>query len=148
MKLIVILLMPVVLYLLYRIAVPKRKETQKESDTLPKKPVDISEVVVKSRFVRPGTGQPRTTHTTSLKTDFEEEKPDIFASESGKKEAAIPPERLDDAFTSEPNPEDLDIEPDENEAGATDKPEAEVDTEEEAEELRQVLGRDAEQAAQ
>ena len=150
MKLLVILLMLAVLYLLYRIAVPKRKDTKKESSHPPKQAIDTSEVVVKSRFVIPQVGQPRTTHTTSLKTDFQEEKQDIFAAETPKKEAAIPPERLDDAFASEPNPDDLDIEPGENEAGANEEPNAEPDTEvdgeEEAEELRQTLGRDAERA--
>ncbi|MDR2968102.1 MAG: hypothetical protein LBV32_00690 [Tannerellaceae bacterium] len=146
MKLLVILLMLAALYLLYRIAVPKRKDTKKESSHPPKQPIDLSEVVVKSRFVIPQAGQPQPTHTTSLKTDFQEEKPDIFAAEIEKKEAAIPPERLDDAFASEPNPDDLDIEPGENEAGADDEPETEVDGEEEAEELRQTLGRDAERA--
>jgi hypothetical protein len=150
MKLLVILLMLAVLYLLYRIAVPKQKGMKKENATPSKTPIDINEVVVKSRFVLPDRSNTAQHADSKDESGKPEEKQDIFAAETEKKEVAIPPDRLDDAFASEPNPDDLDIEPGENEVGADDEPnaerEADVDGEEEAEELRQTLGRDAERA--
>jgi hypothetical protein len=140
MKILVILIMLAALYLLYRIAFPKERETKKGGDILQKKQIDTSEVVVKSRFVRPDFRQLQPARTASLKTDYQEEKPDIFVSETKKREVTIPVEKLDKIFNEEPNPEDLDIEPDENET------DVEVDVEEEAEELRQVLGQDLQQA--
>jgi hypothetical protein len=90
-----------------------------------KRQIDPSEVVVKSRFVRPPVGQPQPTPATPSEADFQTEKPDTFAIRNGE------PDLPDD----EPDPDDLDIEPDENER---------VPDMEEAEELRQTLGRDAE----
>jgi hypothetical protein len=141
MKILVILMMLATLYWFYRIAFPKSKEMKKGDEIPPQRPIEISEVVVKSRFVRPGLGQPKTSAATSLGTDPQAEKPDIFATGNEKKEAVIPPEKLDEIFSEEVNPEDLDIERDENEADA----DRVVDGEEEAEELRQALG-DAGQA--
>lgn len=142
MKIIAIIMMLAALFLLYRIAYPKRQQTKKEGDTPRKKAIDISNVVVKSHFVRPVPAQPQTTHTAPLESDFQTEKPDIFVPGNEKREAVVPPERFDEAFAEEPDPEDLDIEPDENETGV----DAEVDYDEEAEELRQILGRNAERA--
>jgi hypothetical protein len=136
MKFLAILIMLAALWLLYRIAYPKRQEAKRGGDAPKKRRIDPSEVVVKSSFVRPSVGQPRTTTATSVKADSQMEKADIFAAANEKRDAAIPPERLDDAFSEEPDPNDLDIEPDENEVGA------QTDIEE-AEALRQMLGRNA-----
>lgn len=138
MKPLAILIMLAALFLLYRIAYPKRQEAKRGGDTPRKREIDIGGVIVKSRFVRPLPGQARTTPATPPKTDFQAEKADIFAAENGKREVAVPPERLNDAFADEPDPDDLDIEPD---AMETDS-----DTDEEAEELRRALGRDAQRA--
>lgn len=143
MKVLVILIMLAALYLLYRIACPKRQGTKKEGGNPPKHPIDISEVVVKSRFVLPDRSNSAQHADRKQESDTQQEKPDIFAPETEKKAVAIPPDRLDEAFSSEPNPDELDIEPDENETVATNETETEVDSEEEAEELRQTLGGDA-----
>lgn len=143
MKVLVILIMLAALYLLYRIACPKRQKPKKEGGNPPKHPIDISEVVVKSRFVLPDRSNSAQHADRKQESDTQEEKADIFAPETEKKAVAIPPDRLDEAFSSEPNPDELDIEPDENETVATNETETEVDSEEEAEELRQTLGGDA-----
>jgi len=142
MKTAALMIMLVALYLLYRIAFPPKPTETKKSDAPPrKKETDVSQVVVKSRFIRPNAGLLQTTHSSDLKADSQEENQHIFASGNEKKGAVIPSERLNEVFGEEPNPEELDILPDEEE-------EAEVtDLEEEAEDLWQTLGRDAELAA-
>jgi hypothetical protein len=140
MKVLAMFIMLTALYVMYRIAFPKRPETKTDNETTQKSAVDISDVVTKSRFVRPDFGQPQTTTATPSQTDTGQEKPLIFASGSEKKDVAIPPDELDEAFGEEPNPEDLDIPPDEDD----ETEETDIDAEEEAEELRQLLGRDAE----
>jgi len=140
MKTLVLIIMLVALYLLYRIAFPKRRETRQGSEIPQKRETDASEAVVKSRFVRPVQGQPQPTYATPLKTDFQEEKPSIFAGGNEKKDAVIPPGKLDEVFADEPNPEDLDIPPDEDDEND------ETDLDEEAEEFLQTPGSDAEMA--
>jgi len=140
MKTAAFMIMLIALFLLYRIAYPKRSATKKSNEILPKKEVDISELVVKSRFIRPNPGQLQTTPTTSVKTDLQGEKQKTFAGGNGHSDGVIPSTRLNEVFDSEVNPEELDISPDEDER--TD----EANLEEEAEDLRQVLGRDAEYA--
>ena len=138
MKILALIIMFIALFLLYRIAYPKRPATKKNDDTTCKKETDISEIVIKTRFVRPNIGQPQPTTTTPANADSQEEKPFIFAGGNEKKDVVITTEKLDEVFSNEPNPEDLDIEPD--------KEEEEIDADEEAEELRKTLGRDAEPA--
>jgi hypothetical protein len=140
MKTFVITVMLIALYLLYRIAFPKRAETKRGNDVPQKKETDANDVVVKSSFVRGNRSQPAPTPATTEKSENQTKKPDIFAPGNGNRTAVIPPEKLDEVFGAEPKPDDLDIEPD-------DEPDtAELDAEEEAEELRQVLGKDAEPA--
>jgi hypothetical protein len=74
-----------------------------------------------------------------LESENQEVKPLIFAPETGKSQAMVPPAELDEIFEDEPNPEDLDIPPDDE----ADEPDWDAD--EEAEEL-QTLGRDADMA--
>ncbi|MDR1671748.1 MAG: hypothetical protein LBR57_04445 [Alistipes sp.] len=123
MKPFVILIMLTALWLLYRIAYPKREPTA--SEALKKRPIDPSEVVVKSRFVRPSVCQPQPTPATPPKTDSAGENSDTFAARNTET----------DPTDDEPDPSELDIEPDENELPPN--------TEEDAEELRRILGEDA-----
>ena len=148
MKALVIVIMLIALYLLYRIAYPKQPKTKQGDDTPRKREGNISEAVVKKRFVRPDSGLCASTHTTVLKTEYQDEKTSTFAVGNEKRDAVIPPEMLDEVFSEEPNPEDLDIEPDEDEDEDDDEDDddEEPDLEEEAEELRQVMGGDAEMA--
>jgi len=122
-----ILMMAVALWLMYRIAYPKPQATKEGGDAPAKRPIDPSEVVVKSRFVRPPDGQPRPTVAAAPETDSRAVKADIFAARNEKNAA------------SEPDPSELDIEPDENETGRA----AEVSADEEDEELALTLGREA-----
>ena len=104
------MIMLVALYLLYRIAFPKQTKPVEGNVTAP----DAPEVVVKSRFVRPLCSQPQPTHTTPLESEFQEEKPSIFAAGNEKRPAVIPTDELDKFFEDEPNPEDLDIDDDDD----------------------------------
>jgi len=133
--------MLVALYLLYRIAYPKQS-AQKSEDVSEKEVKNARSVMGKSRFVLPDRSQPLQTPATSLKTDSEEDKPPTFASESEEKRlAAVPPDRLDEAFTDEPDPDELDIPPDEED-------EDEIDfAAEETEELKRVQGHEVKLAA-
>ena len=139
MKALVIMIMLIALYLLYRIAYPKRVEPKQGDDTPRKRETNRSDAVLIKRFVRPDCGQSRPTCTTVLKTEYQEEKPSIFVAGNESREAVILPEKLDEVFSEEPNPEDLDIDPEEDDEEEDDEP----DLEEEAAELRQVLGDDA-----
>jgi hypothetical protein len=71
-----------------------------------------------------------------LKSENQTEKADIFAAGNENRTTVIPAEKLDEVFGTDPNPDDLDIPPDDETE--------ELDGEEEAEELRQTLGKDAE----
>jgi hypothetical protein len=134
MKIIVMATILAALYLLFRIAFSKKPETKQENFTPRNRDVDISKVVVKSRFVRPLRGQPQTTHTGSLKTDIQEEKPSIFAAGNEKRDAVIPAEKLDELFADDFNPDDLDI-PDDDDND--DEIEIDLEAEEETERMGQ-----------
>jgi hypothetical protein len=143
MKSLVFLIIVLCLFLLYRIAFTKQPEEEKQNSDVPRnRETNPSEAVVKNRFVRPLPSQPQPTPATSLKTDKQEKKPDIFAAGNEKGNAVIPPDKLDDVFDNEPNPEELDISPDDEDETS----EPEPDAEEESEDLRQTLGREAELA--
>jgi len=114
MKVFAVVVMLISLFLLYRIAYPKRPELKKNDDTHRKRDIDISEVVITTRFVRPDFGQPQPTRTISEKEDVLEKKPYIFAAGNENRNAVIPKEKLDEVF-EEVNPEDLEIEPEEDE---------------------------------
>jgi len=130
-------------YLLYRVVYPKRSKTKKEDNTPHKRETDISDVVVRTRFVRPVSGQVPNTDTVSLSSEFREEKPNVPAAENEKKNAVVPSEKIDSLFMVEPDPKDLDIPPDDDEEDEN----VERDLEEEAEDLRQSPDGDAGVAA-
>jgi len=145
MKVIVLIIMLIALYLLYRIAFPKQTDSGREGTKARKHEGgdswdrgDVSEVVVKSRFVRAVHGQPQPTCTTIENADYQEEKASIFAAGNDQKDAVIPPEKLDEVF-EDFNPDELEIPPDDD-----DQPdETETDPEEEAEDLQQIPGLDS-----
>jgi len=138
MKALALIIMFIALYLLYRIAFPKQPGTKQGNDSPRKREIDTSEVVVKSRFVRPDHSQSQPTRTTIEKTEYQEKNTNIFAAGNEKKDAVIPPGKLDEVF-EDFNPDDLEIPPDEDDRQeATDEP----DWEEEAEDLWQPSGRE------
>jgi hypothetical protein len=126
MKLLALLIMLAALYLLYRIAFPKQKDTVGGSDAVPpKKPKPVAGVMGESRFVLPDRSKPLQTPATSQETGKVIGKQDIFAAEKG----------------GEPNPEIMSI-PLEN-GDSDNEDDIDAETEEEAEELNQTLGYEA-----
>jgi hypothetical protein len=150
MKLLVLVIIVLCLYLIYRIAFSGQPDVKAGRDIPRKKDTDSPEPVVKNRYVLPASGQPRPTPATCLETDKQDEKAITFASGNEKPDAVIPVEKLDEVFGKTPGTEqeedvdenDLDIPPDEDEE-ETSEPE---DLEQESEDLRQTLGRDADLA--
>jgi hypothetical protein len=72
-----------------------------------------------------------------------EDKPLTFVPENGKTNAVIPSEALDEVFDTPPVPMDIDYPLERIEDEPEDEATGEPDADEEAEELRQSLGRDA-----
>jgi hypothetical protein len=142
MKTFAIAVLLIALYFLYRIAFPKPPAAKTDGDSPPDRETDTDDGVKKSRYVSGFRRQPQPTPATGVNSDNQEENASIFAAGNEKTDAVIPPGKLDEVFGEDPDPEDLDIEPDDEEE--TDSPD--LDGEEEAEELRQTLGRDAEPA--
>lgn len=133
MKILAIISLLAALFLLYRIAYQKPIPTPKNKEDFPEKePETNSDIVGKSHFVRSTKSQSTPNDDSLLKAKNQTEKANIFASETIKNDAIIPPEELDEVFE---DTSDLDIEPDDETN--------EIDMEEEAEELRQILGNDA-----
>jgi hypothetical protein len=152
MKPLVLLIIVLCLFLLYRIAFagqPKKRQTD-ETPPHPKQ-TDEYDAVGKSRFILPDRSKPEQTATTQEETGLETKKADIFAAGNAKPDMVIPAEKLDEVFgkttgteqEEEVDETDLDIPPDEDEDEVT---EPEPDAEEESEDLRQTPGRDEELA--
>jgi hypothetical protein len=142
MKVFATIILPIAVYLLYRIAYPKQVDRKTDGDVLPQKPKSVPDVIGKSRFVLSEHSKPRQTPTTNLETEKRTEKDSTFAAETEEKRSAvIPPDELNEVFGNEPNPEDLDIPPDEE-----DDEEVDWEKEEEAEEMNRMLGHETEVA--
>jgi len=138
MKLLAIIITLVALFLLYRIAYPKKADSKNGNEVPAEKPKSHPNVMGESRFVLPDRSKPLQTPATISQTEKEVEKEHTFAAEPEEKRSAIiPAEQLDEIFGDEPESLQLDID-DENED------ESEIDIEaEEAEEMRQALGHEA-----
>ena len=141
MKLFATIAILVALYFMCYIAFPKRVVAKKDNESPPDNKIFTDDIVGKSRPVSDYQRQPTPTPATKEKSENGEENPDKFALESKKSDAEVPPEELDEVF---PKPMDIDY-PLEREEQETDE-EAEIDPEEEAEELRQRVGNDDEVA--
>ena len=128
MKLFAMLAIVVALYFLYRLAFPKKTELPKSNENIPKKRNDETSIVGQSRVVLGYRSQPPPTPATASKSDNSEEKADTFAEENASE------------------PMDIDV-PAEYENESEEPGNEDVDTNEEAEELRQTLGSEAELAA-
>jgi len=128
MKLFAMLSIIVALYFLYRLAFPKKTESPKSNESLLKKRTDEKSIVGQSRVVLGSRSQPPPTPATPSKSDNSEEKAETFAADN-------PPETMN-----------IDV-PAEYENESEEPENDEVDADEEAEELRQTLGSEAELAA-
>jgi len=134
MKMLLIIFLLISQFIIYRIAFPKKSKTKRDDDTPQKRETDISEVVVKTRFVRPENVQSPKTYTTSLSTEIQEDMPNVPAVGNEIKDAVIPPEKIDKVFADNPNPDELDIPPDDDD---------EPDLEDESADLQQTTDVDA-----
>jgi hypothetical protein len=135
-KLIVLAIILLSLYLIYRLSFPGQAGNRPENEAPPSKPIDEDEAVVKSRFVLPDRSNSTQHADTRKESDKQDENSLIFAAGNAGRNAVIPPEELPEIFGEDVNPDDLDIEPDANEADSDNEP----DADEEAEEIRQSAG--------
>ncbi|KAA6331381.1 hypothetical protein EZS27_020014, partial [termite gut metagenome] len=151
MKVFAVTVILVSLYLLYRIAYPNERKAEKGSDAPERKQADEADAIVKKHYSyisrnssTPNAATATPNAATEEKTESSGKKQIIFVSDKEKAGAVIPPEELDGVFSksSEPMPIDYPLERDEVEETG----EPDIDIEEEAEELYQVLGKDAESA--
>lgn len=125
MKTILILVMLLALYLLYRIAFPKSIKKPKPTPVLSRQKINGKEIIGQSRVVLSFQRQAVPVAAKTCETVSSHENADSFVpeSESGMMDISVPLEHQDE-------PE-----------------EPEIDPEEEAEELRQLMGNDPEQAS-
>jgi hypothetical protein len=136
MKIIVLAIILLSLYLIYRLSFSGQAGNRPGNEAPPSEPPDGDEAVVKSRFVLPARSNSEQHADTGKESDKQDENSPIFAAGNEKKDAVIPPEELPEIFGEDVNPDDLDIEPDANETDSADEP----DADEEAEEIRQSAG--------
>jgi hypothetical protein len=136
MKLIVLAIILLSLYLIYRLSFPGQVGNRPGNEAPPSKPIDEDEAVVKSRFVLPDRSNSKQHADTRKESDKQEENAHIFAAGNAGRNAVIPTEELPEIFGEDVNPDDLDIEPDANETDSANEP----DADEEAEEIRQSAG--------
>jgi hypothetical protein len=141
MKLLVLLIIILSLYLIYRLSFPQQPGKQEGNKTPPPPPADGYEAVIKSRFVLPAQSNSAQHDDRMEDSEKQDKKADIFAAGNEKPNAVIPSGELDEVFGEDVNPEELDIPPDEETETEFNLSQPEAD--EEAEELRQTLGKDA-----
>ena len=149
MKFLVLLIILFSLYLIYRLSFPKQAGNGQGNEPEQGEPPEVSGSVVKNRYVLLAPGQPRPTPSIYLETGKQDEKAVTFAAGSEKPEALIPVEKLDEVFGKTPGTEqeegadenglDIPLDDEEETSGSE-------DLEEESEDLRQTLGRDADLA--
>ena len=138
MKFLILAIIILSLYLIYRLSFPAQAGKPASDKTPPPPSPDSYEAVVKSRFVIYDRSNSAQHDDRTKESDKQDKKPDIFAAgNDNPPPAVIPPDELDDVFGEDMNPEDLEIERDENETGEDDEPE--LDADEEVEEIRQSV---------
>lgn len=120
MKLFAMLSIVVALYLLYRIAFPKKIPKEKSNEIQPKKESRNDGIVGRSRVVLSSRSQPPTTPATPLKSDVSPEKTGNFADENPPMDVEVPMEYEEQISETEAD---------------------EID--EETEEIRETLGQEA-----
>jgi hypothetical protein len=148
MKLLVLAIILISLYLIYRLSFPGKTGNRQGDEAPPPKPPDAYEAVIKSRFVLPDQSNTVKRKDKKENSGKEDEKADIFAAGNDNPNiAAVPSEELDGVFgedvnseDEDVNPEDLDIEPDEDGEPETEFAPGQPDAEEEAEEICRSAG--------
>lgn len=119
MKTFAVIAILVALYLLYRLAYPKKEGTKKSSEKPLPKEVKSDGIVGRSRVVLSSRSQPPTTPATPLKSDVSPEKTGNFADENPPMDVEVPMEY--EAQIPETEADEID---------------------EEAEEIRETLGQE------
>jgi hypothetical protein len=108
MKLLILAIILLSLYPIYRLSFPKQAEKREETETPPSP--DGDEAVIKRRFVLPGQSNLAQHDDRKEDSDKQAEKAVIFAPGNENPDAGIiPPEALGEVFGEDVNPEDLDI---------------------------------------
>jgi hypothetical protein len=138
MKILAAILLFFILYWILRPLFPRKTGSgTKRDETLPPEAPDGYEAVVRKRYVLPDRSSLGQQKDKNEEADKANENAHIFAAGNEISDRAIiPTDELADIFEKEVNPENLDIEKDGSETGSID----ELNTEEEAEELRQMMG--------
>jgi hypothetical protein len=136
MKLLVVAVIFLSLYLIYRLSFSGQQGNSPGNKTPSPKPPEEDEGVVKSRFVLPAQSNSTQHEDRKQASDIQEESAPTFAIGNGKRNAVIPPEKLPEIFGEAVHLDELDIEPDANETDSDNEPNAD----EEAEEIRQSAG--------
>jgi hypothetical protein len=139
MKLLVLAIILLSLYLIYRLSFPRQAGSSPENETPPPKPPDGDEAVIKNRFVLPVQSNLAQHADRKQDSDKQDKNTPIFAAGNEKQNAVIQPEELGEVFGEDINPDELDIEPDASETNETDN-DSGLDGDEEAEEIRQSTG--------
>jgi hypothetical protein len=132
MKLIVLAIIILSLYLIYRLLFSGQPGNRPENEAPPSKPADTYETVTKSRFTLPERRNSPKHDGRPEVFEKEAEKPDTFAA-GNELSVAIPPDELDEIFGKDVDPDELEIERDANETDGNE----DLDAEEEIEEIQE-----------
>ena len=138
MKIIAVAVLYFIMYRIYRLFFSKKKDTgATRNETSPADVVDGYEAVIKKHYVLPSRSNSAQHEDRKEESGKTEEKANIFAGGNEISDRSIiQNDELPEIFGKEVKPENLDIEKDESEMDSID----ELNTEEEAEELRQIMG--------
>ena len=137
MKFLVLAIVILSLYLIYRLVFSNEDRKSQVRETSISNLPDDYEVVIKNRFVLPVQSNSEKHEDKKENPDLQDKKPNIFATGNTNRDTAvIPTKDFSEVFSEDVNPEDLDIEKDENETDADE----DLEIDEEVEELRQNMG--------
>ena len=139
MKIFALAVLIFALYRIFRLFCPKKTVNKAKANkiSLPPEAMDGYEAVIKKRYVLPDRSKPAQHEDRKEESGKTEEKANIFAGGNQISERSIiQNDELPEVFGKDSNPENLDIEKDESEMDSND----ELNAEEEAEELRQIMG--------
>ena len=139
MKIFALAVLIFALYRIFRLFYPKKKVIKAKANkiSLPPEAMDGYEAVIKKRYVLPDRSKPAQHEDRKEKSEETVENANIFAGGNQISERSIiQNDELPEVFGKETKPENLDIEKDESEMDSNDG----LNAEEEAEELRQIMG--------
>jgi len=138
MKILATAVMLLIMFVIYRLLFSEKTDSgTKESKTIPPEAMNGYEAVIKKRYVLPDRSKPAQHEDRKEESDKTVENANIFAGGNEiSNRSIIQSGEMNEVFGTQVKPEDLDIEKDESEMDSND----ELNTDEEAEELRQIMG--------